>query len=317
MGSFHFEGMEIQAEDGETVLSALLRSDVPVKSGCRAGACQACLLRSSDAVPSSAQSGLDEELIERGAFLSCQTKASAIGSAERLGSELLPAFEAILIEKRTLSSDVLSVAFRADGFQARPGRFIRLSRSGITRPYSLAAPAWEAANIIRLHVRIIAGGAMSGILGEAVLGDSFSVEGPFGKCAYRGEGFEPIVLIGSGTGLAPLYAIATDALKSGHTGSIRLYHGGASASRLYFRSELRDLENRHPNFRSIPCVDAAPDPGDRLGSPLAAALEDSPNLGGHKIYLCGHPDLVKSGKKKCFLAGANLRDIAADPFEAA
>jgi hypothetical protein len=32
------------------------------------------------------------------------------------------------------------------------------------------------------------------------------------------------------------------------------------------------------------------------------------------VFLCGHPDMVKSSKRNAFLAGAALRDIQADAF---
>ena len=33
-----------------------------------------------------------------------------------------------------------------------------------------------------------------------------------------------------------------------------------------------------------------------------------------RVYLCGHPDMVKATRKQAFLAGASMKDIYADPF---
>lgn len=319
MPVFQFEGRDIQAEDGETVLSALLRHDVDIQHGCQAGACQSCLLRSSDAVPPSAQTGLDETLLERGAFLSCQAKAETVSSVEGLGSEVFPRFTATMLEKRHLAEDVLLLRLEAEGWSAAPGRFIRLiDVSGVSRPYSLATPASRPVSEIQLHVRLIPGGRMSEIVLNSSVGGQFQVEGPFGKCSYRSaDHFEPMLLIGSGTGLAPLYAIVTDALHRGHLGPIFLYHGGRSSASLYFRGELANLAARNPQLTVTLCADAEVCGNDRKGSPLVHALSEHPQLDGFKVYLCGHPELVKSAQRKCFLAGANLKDIAADPFVAA
>jgi NAD(P)H-flavin reductase len=204
----------------------------------------------------------------------------------------------------------------AAGWQARPGRFVRLVHAtGVVRPYSLAAAAWEDPARIQLHIRLLPDGALSSLVQRAEIGDRYEIEGPLGKCCYRSSTQnEPILLIGSGTGLAPLYGIATDALHQGHAGPIHLFHGAATGARLYFRDELRALQARHPNFHYHPCVDAEPVEGDELGSPLALALAAHPGLEGYKVYVCGHPDLVKTSQRKCFLAGANLKDIAADAF---
>lgn len=159
---------------------------------------------------------------------------------------------------------------------------------------------------------------MSELVLASRVGGQFQVEGPFGKCSYRTVNrLEPILLIGSGTGLAPLYGIATDALHKGHLGPIHLYHGGRSSASLYFREQLATLAERHPQLTVTQCADEGVCGNDRTGSPLVHALSDHPQLDGFKVYLCGHPDLVKSAQRKCFLAGANLKDIAADPFVAA
>ncbi len=316
MPTFAFEGSSICAEDDETVLSALLRHDIEVQSGCRAGACQSCLMRSSGSIPASAQAGLDDTLVEQGAFLSCQARAGTVESVERLSDAAFPRYDATLTGRRWVNEDVLLLSLGVPGWSASPGRFVRLLHpSGVSRPYSLAAPAWEPSSLVQLHVRIIPGGQMSGLLAKSQVGDSLAIEGPFGKCAYRRmDGTEPILLIGSGTGLAPLYGIVTDALRHEHTGQIHLYHGAADSSRVYFREELETLGREFTNFRYVPCADQVADSRDRKGSPLTLALEDLPSLDRFKVYLCGHPDLVRVAQKKCFLAGASIKDIAADPF---
>lgn len=317
MPTFVFEGRLIEAEEGETVLGALLRNEADVGHQCKVGACQSCLLKAIGRVPSGAQFGIDDVLVEQGAFLSCQAKADAVESIERLGDDALPRYAAKLIAKDFAAEDVLIVDLEVEDWRAAPGRFIRLHHpSGLSRPYSLATPAWIESGLIRLHVRLLPDGQMSGALLVSKIGSGFEIEGPFGRCRYTtNTGEEPILMIGSGTGLAPLYAIATEAIAQGHRGPISLFHGGATSSRLYYRDELRNLASEQ--FRYVPCADEEVAEGDREGSPLAAALADLPNLEGYKVYLCGHPALVRLAQKKCFLAGANLRDIAADPFEAA
>lgn len=316
---FTFEGKQIAIEDGDTVLGALLRNGFEVDNRCRAGACQACLLRSDQSVPKVSQAGVDDLLIERGAFLSCQASAKDVISVERLGNEAIPRSQAFLSKRQWVADDVIVLTLEAPDWQAAPGRFVRLIHpSGVGRPYSLAAAAWEDPSLLQFHVRFIASGEMSGLLATVPVGERFEVEGPFGKCFYRSQdGNEPILLIGSGTGLAPLYGIVTDALNQGHRGPIHLYHGAATSSRLYYRDELSELGMRFPNFRYAATAEKEVTGCDRQGSPLQWALADHADLEGFKVYACGHPDLVRAAKKQCFLAGANLKDISADPFVAA
>ena len=52
------------------------------------------------------------------------------------------------------------------------------------------------------------------------------------------------MLAGAGTGLAPLYGIARDALAQGHTGPVWLFHGGVDLRGLYLAEELKALRPR-------------------------------------------------------------------------
>ena len=97
-------------------------------------------------------------------------------------------------------------------------------------------------------------------------GDTIEVAGPFGNCFYTsGSADASLLLIGTGSGLAPLYGIVTDALYHGHTGPIRLYHGSWKPEGLYLVDRLRQLSAEHPNFVYVPCVDADARPGYREG----------------------------------------------------
>lgn len=319
MPNFTFEDREVIAEDGDTVLGALLRAGIGVDYSCKAGACQSCLLRTCATVPSAGQAGVDETLAGVGAFLSCQVPAGSVDAVERLSPDLIPSYEGVLVDKQFLAHDVMLVTLRANGFTAVPGKFVRLDHaSGLQRPYSLAGRASEPEDLVKLHVRILPDGAMSRVLLDSEIGARFRIEGPFGKCVYQSStGDEPILMIGSGTGLGSLYAIATAAIAAGHRGPIFLYHGASSPDRLYFSAELAELAGSHPNFHYCQCVDEGAAGSLRAGSPLAAALTEHSNLEGYKAYLCGHPALVIAAQKKCFLAGANLRDICADRFEPA
>jgi ferredoxin-NADP reductase len=148
------------------------------------------------------------------------------------------------------------------------------------------------------------------------VGDTVTISEASGDCLYApGKPEQNILLIGTGSGLAPLYGIVRDALHNGHRGAIHLYHGCALADGLYMDEALRNLTRAHPNFNYFPCVsrDEAPT-GARRGRALDIVLSDLPDLTGWRVFLCGHPGMVKSGTQKTFLAGASMSEIHADPF---
>ena len=315
----------IPLASGESVLDALLRAGIAVPNFCRAGACQSCLMRvTAGVVPAAAQVGLKDAFRARGLFLACScvpTGDLAITFADGV-TNCAPA---IIREIERFSSDVCRVRLECEGpFPHFPGQFVNLARpDGLVRSYSIASLHWAPGlapgdDHIELHVRKVAGGQMSGwLFDDARPGDAVELRGPAGDCFYvPGRPEQPILLVGTGTGLAPLYAIARDALRHGHTGPIRLYHGALRPAGLYLVDALRELAGRHGNFNYVPCV-LNDDDGQgafRTGAIDRVVFADLPKLAGWRAFLCGDPGLVVALRKKVYLAGAKMADIYADAF---
>jgi NAD(P)H-flavin reductase/ferredoxin len=322
MPTISYNDRQFPLAPNETVLDALTRNDVAVPHSCKAGACQSCLVRATaGAAPAHAQQGLKPSLRAQGYFLACQAKPTADLTVAPADGVLTRA-PAVVRRVDKLGANVARVILKCDAnFDYRPGQFLHLVRpaDGLSRSYSLASFGPDRHDHLELHVRKIAGGAMSTWLHDDVApGESVEIHGPAGDCFYTpGQPDQPLLLVGTGTGLAPLYAIAHDALHQGHTGPIHLYHGAVDANGLYHVDELRALAAQYPNVAYVPCVMNATDPQDaslRVGDLQQTVLADHPKLAGFRIFLCGHPTLVQSLRKRCFLAGAKMKDISSDAF---
>jgi CDP-4-dehydro-6-deoxyglucose reductase len=216
-----------------------------------------------------------------------------------------------------LSDTVLRVRLRpSNRLDYRAGQYISLFREdGLARSYSLASLPGE--DDLELHVRLIPGGAMSEWLRDvAAPGAAVWLQGASGNCFYtEGKPEQPLLLAGTGTGLAPLYGIARDALAHGHRGPIWLFHGAVQAAGLYLTRELRQLSERHSHFHYVPTVLGGEAPnGGRRGSIESCVLSAFPNLEGWRGFVCGDPAFVNAFRKKIFLAGVASKEIYADSF---
>ncbi len=204
------------------------------------------------------------------------------------------------------------------GFIYRAGQYISLRRGdGLSRNYSLASVPGDP--WLELHIRRHEQGRASRwISDELSAGDALEIRGPLGDCFYLPGGEDaPMLLIGTGTGLAPLLGIARDALGSGHSGRIVLYHGVRRAEDSYHRAELERLASSHGSFEPILCVSRDQDPpGFSAGRADELAFGRFEDLTGWRVYLCGAPGMVKAAKRAAYLAGASMRDIWSDAFEA-
>lgn len=318
MSHITFEDKTFELKEGESVLEGLERNGVAMPSSCRNGVCQTCLMRAMAGTPPKvAQNGLKETLRAQNYFLSCACRPVEDLTVARAGEEVSPPIEATVIAKEALNSDIYRFLLLPDApFDYRAGQFLHLHRpDGLIRSYSLASvPTLE--NTLELHVRLLKGGAMtSWLIDEVQVGEKITVSGPAGNCFYvDGKQEQNILLIGTGSGLAPLWGILRDALEHGHSGNVTLYHGSWTPEGLYLVEDLQRLAQGYPQLRYVPCVDTDPLPGYEQGQVHRIALGQNPNLKGWRVYLCGHPSMVATAKRQAYLAGASLGDIYADPF---
>jgi len=305
---------------GRSVLDCLVANGHDIPHACRAGVCQGCLMRAArGAVPARAQSGLRDTLVEQGYFLACQChpEEPLEASLEGAGAQR---FCARVLARRQLAPGILGLEIaRPPGFDYRGGQYLRIVRdAGTARNYSLASvPGLDES--LHLHVRAVPGGAVSGWLhGEVGPGDEIVISGAQGECYYTpGSPGQDLLLLATGTGLAPLWAIARDALRAGHRGRIHLYHGSRDESGQYLRSELERLQERAAQFRYHPCLAPSREPAQGVAQ---VALRDTGSLAGWRVFLCGSPRMVEEARIECFLAGAASGEILADaflPYEAA
>lgn len=315
MPQLNYSGQVYSGEPGESVLDTLTRHGVEVSASCRAGVCQSCVLRAAaGAVPEVAQRGLKPTLVEQGFFLACVCRPEGDLAIEDAGGLDM---DAEIVDLHRLSPTVMRVRLRPRvPFAYRAGQYITLRRAdGLSRSYSLASLPEEER--LELHVRRTPGGRMSGWLFESArAGEPVQLRGPAGGCFYTaGAPEQPLLLAGTGTGLAPLLGICRDALRQGHWGPIRLYHGALALAGLYLRQELAALAAAHDNLTYSPVVrEGGAGESVATGAIDQVIAADLPRLNGWRAYLCGDPAIVGLLQRRLFLAGAASREIFADPF---
>ena len=165
-------------------------------------------------------------------------------------------------------------------------------------------------------------GEMSGWL-RRLAGAEVRIRGPFGECFYQEEEpTRPIVLAGTGTGLAPLVGDF-----EGRGGSSAPWGNRALSRELALRRALltcrvggagREVTDSHVDgeltrsftrraWRSWALATERA-PLDQL------VISTHPKLHEHRVYLCGNPDIVRRLRKLAYLAGAPLDRIHSDAF---
>ena len=243
--------------ESETILDSLIRHKREIPYACKRGNCHSCTLRCvSGLPPEGSQKGLKDTLRLEGYFLPClcypsQDMEITLPSVEHLFAP------ATVICKEFLTPKICRLVLEpATPLYYHPGQFINIRcKDGLERSYSLASNPREDQHL-ELHIRLRNGGLMSTwIFEELCVGTPIDIKGPFGKCFYvPGREQQDLLLIGTGTGLAPLLGIVRDALYSGHSGKIYLYHGSRHLAGLYFQDRMSELAQTYPQFQYFPSL---------------------------------------------------------------
>ncbi len=305
-----FEGRRASLEANETVLDALLRIEPSLPYSCRSGACQSCIMKASRGqVTPRSQLGLKESWVKEGYFLPCVCQPTEDLEVARVDNDQ-ESIRCRIESVQRFCSDIVRIRLTAEKtFDYRAGQYVNLIRSdGLSRSYSLASLPDD--EFLELHVSIQPEGQMSQWLASSdAVGETVILRGPSGDCYYQqGETAETLFLMGSGTGLAPLYGVARDALRQGFEGRILLYHAARSEDHLYLNEELTQLSNAQTRLDYLPFVEKAEGEFVRM---IATSNHDWRR---GRIYLCGGPSMVNSLRKKLYLLGADLKSIHSDAF---
>jgi CDP-4-dehydro-6-deoxyglucose reductase len=304
----------VLVEEGVSVLEALEEAKFTIPYSCRAGLCHSCMMQAEGEVPAASQQGLSASQIAQNCFLACCCHPHADLTIRLRGTADLS--QGKVVTRIKLNESVLALFIQVD-FRWFAGQYLTLWKNELEgRSYSIASRCDEK-KIIELHIKRHDQGLVSRWLHDEVsVDDMLKLSEPIGDCFYTDEHHhKPIVMACTGTGLAPLYGILQEALAQQHTALITLYMASGEPSGLYYRDELVALAEQHDNVHFIPMVRRNPTV-DLLQEDIVEVVKQRhPELNGHKVFICGSPDVVKKMQRNCFFAGAAISDILVDAFE--
>jgi len=313
------------------VLDAALDAGLNLPHSCKGGNCGACrvrLLEGEVRYPNGRPLGLSEAETAEGFILLCQARAVTdlrIEAVELRTPEcaVIKRMPGRIVRAQALSHDVMSVFLRlpaAEGFEFEPGQYVDVMLpGGRRRSFSIASPPHDS-RPLELHIRRVPGGEFTEqlfadpqALGER--GMLLSIEGPLGQFVYRPSD-APMLLIGGGTGLAPLKSIVRHVIENDLPRRMTLYWGVRSECDLYAHDELEDLVRRAPAFHYQAVLS---EPGaawaGRRGWVHEAVLQDFGQLTATDIYASGPPAMIAAVRGEFAGRGADPARLFFDSFD--
>lgn len=161
--------------------------------------------------------------------------------------------------RRALSARVSELVLELEGpqpFRWRAGQYVTLHPPGGTGAhegplaYSIAS-AWDGAEPPRFALAI-GQGSGADVLARFGEGATLAVDGPFG--AFTLPEAPGALLVGAGTGVAPLRAHAAEWLARPAAGPVTLLVGARTQSDLLWHDEFTELARRDARFSYVPVL---------------------------------------------------------------
>jgi CDP-4-dehydro-6-deoxyglucose reductase len=228
-----------------------------------------------------------------------------------------------LIETRALSPSVRSLAFDAEGAppQYRPGQSMNLvvpTASGLMmrRPYSVAS----APNGARLEfaVTLVEGGPTSTALHRLEPGALVEADGPNRGWLRRREQERDarLLLVATGSGLAPLRALLQEELARADGPPVTLLFGCRTQADILWRDELARWAAIRPRFSSIVTLSRPDAQWTGATGWVQRHLERAlPSLGPTLALLCGLSRMTEEVERRLVAAGMGSQAIRTEAFD--
>jgi len=322
-------GHQIEVGQDESILGAALRGKIIFPYGCQSGVCGACfgkVLEGEVAYPDDLPMGLSEDDHKEGNALFCKAVAKS-----DLVIEVAEVKQKIEIEVKTLpckvstlrqlSHDVMEVTLKlpeTQTFSFLAGQYINfILPDGKERAFSLASSPNDS-GYLELHIRHVDGGifteqVFNQLKEKAIL----RIKGPLGTFFLR-DVTRPIILMGGGTGFAPLKGMMEQIIADDVTEDVYLYWGVRTKEDLYLADMAYKWEQQYTNVNFIPVLSDSKEEDQwqgRTGFVHEAVVKDHADLANFDIYMSGPPVMVDAGVEAFKKQGSQKEQMYSDAFE--
>lgn len=320
---------EFFVADGETVLQAAERHGVALKYGCRHGNCSTCkyqVLEGEIDFGQASPYALSEREREDGFVLLCCARPMSdivVLNDREPDRRALPVIsprecDVVVQAVEELSPSLWRLRLQlADKLNFHPGQFVELKVPDSVdewRSYSISSPPSRVRDL-EFIIKRVPGGLFSGRLSDLASGTAVRMRGPLGN-SYLRPGSQRVLLVGVGSGIAPLLSMLRHAADSGDVRQFALVYGGRTRRDLALLDEIAPLASR---IRlDVLAAVSQPTPQcrwtGRIGRVTRVVQREIESAHDLDAYLCGSPEICDEVKRLLEAKGIKDGSVFQDPF---
>jgi propane monooxygenase reductase subunit len=318
-------GVELEVEEGETILDAAFRQGISLPHGCKVGQCSACkcnVIEGEFELLKYSTFALSDSDRELGGTLLCRSLALEDMTVELLNfdEELLSKsiavkdFSGKITGKENLTHDILAVEIKLETpIKFWAGQYVDITVKAqegetITRSFSMANTP-EQAEDLKFIIKKYPDGKFSNALdaGAIEIGAEVNVKGPYGSCFRREDKTGPLVLVAAGSGMSPIWSILHDHIASGEDRPVYFFYGARTGRDLFYLDRIEAITDEHPNITFIPVLSHAEEIDSWTGAQGFVHEVVQTELRRLEIetdadaYACGPPPMIEALQPVLFM----------------
>ena len=317
-------GNRFNCDTSTTILDNAIANKIALEHSCKNGQCGVCEAKvlTGETKVLRPEIALKAEKLEQGFVLTCCRTATSDIS---LDAEDLPeladirtkTYPARIDSIEQLTQSIIKVVLRTppnDKIHFLAGQYVSvIGQNGLRRSYSIAnAP--RADDKIELHIKKVDGGAFSTYWFEqAKVNDLLRFEGPLGTFFVRKPLPQRLILLATGTGLAPIKALLENmaTLPAADLPEVHVYWGSQHAEDIYM--DLAQLSSSNLKMHVLLSRPAEGWNG-RTGHVQDAVLADHRHFSECAVYACGSIKMIESAKAALVESGLPSNKFHSDAF---
>lgn len=310
----------LESYGDDTVLETAEKSGYSIPYSCRKGVCSTCV---GKLVEGTVETRSQRAAGPRDDVLFCQAKpVTDVIIRPSHWAEYDPT------SRKTIKAKIKKISWLTDqvaevvlkfpiGVRAifGAGQYLNVHFRDTSRSYSMANPPHKNTEVL-LHVKKYDGGAFSDIfLSDATEDDTVEVEIPFGEVQLKLDSPEPLVILATGTGFAPVQSILGQLIRSRIRRPVHFFWGAKHEQDLYRMDLVRSWEEKYEWFTFTPVL-SRPGPNwvGSEGWVQSVAMERTSDLTHCSVYACGNQQMITDARDLFTAAGLPPTEFHCDSF---